>query len=73
MQATMTAYQAAEKMETAFCNREFANVSEIIGADWSAGRNFSTAAAYQRAAYERADEIYGALPWRFERCEGEEA
>ena len=62
----MSAYQAAERMQTAFCSREWANVSDVIGSDWAASRNFANAEDYKRAAYECADAKYGKLPFRHE-------
>ena len=60
---------AAEQMQTAFCNNAFANVSHIIGSDWSCNMTFKNAIDYQRAAYDRADSIFGILPYRFELSE----
>jgi len=65
-----TAYTAAEAMETAFCARDFANVSHIIGSDWATG-NYSTPEAYMNAAYRLADEKFGKLPWRYEKADAE--
>jgi hypothetical protein len=62
----MTPYQAAEKMQTAFCQGDFPNVSNILGSDWASGRNLYTAQAYKRAAYETADAKFGELPFRHE-------
>ena len=62
----MTAYRAAEIMQTAFCRRDFANVSNVIGSDWAANRNFANAEDYKRAAYECADAKFGKLPFRHE-------
>jgi hypothetical protein len=62
----MTPYQAAEQMQTAFCNGEFPNVSNIIGSDWASNKNFRTAEDYKRAAYEAADAKFGELPFRHE-------
>ena len=61
----MTPYQAAEKMQTAFCQEDFPNVSNILGSDWASGLNY-TADSYKRAAYETADAKFGELPFRHE-------
>jgi len=53
-------------MQTAFCNGEFPNVSNIIGSDWASNKNFRTAEDYKRAAYEAADAKFGELPFRHE-------
>tara|TARA_R110000868_G_scaffold234371_1_gene488069 strand:+ start:249 stop:458 length:210 start_codon:yes stop_codon:yes gene_type:complete len=66
----MNADQAAEQMQTAFSVRGFANVSHVIGSDWACGLNFNSVSDYQQAAYERADSLFGVLPYRYEASFG---
>lgn len=62
----MNAHRAAEMLETAFCSgAEFPNVSHVLGSDWAAGWNFSSADAYREAAYAAADAKFGELPWHY--------